>query len=398
MSSTTSANDSIDELSRRLQASQAEIAARWLERLNALLSVERNQVFPSSHLLDHMPQLIAAIADYVRAPSHEDIAANTGVMAKAIELGTLRYDQSASIHQLLHEYQILADLLAEFVEHQVVEHREPIDAASGLRAMIRIMQAVRVLQQRTVDAFVAKYNETIERQHRELRGFSRLVSHEIRQPLGVLQVLAKIWPVGTEPHAQRMADALGRNVLRLGEVADKLERLARLTRAREDTPVEQEVELSRLVGRVAEQLADMADARDVKVQVAADLPVLLLDPARAELVFVNLVANAIKYADPAKTARAVWVEAGTDPAGAAVRVRDNGIGIPGNRLEAIFKQFVRVHEDRDSELGAQGLGLGLSIVRESMDATGGTIAVESREGDGTVFTLVWPDQRRVQPA
>ena len=75
-------------------------------------------------------------------------------------------------------------------------------------------------------------------------------------------------------------------------------------------------------------------------------------------------------------------------------IRDNGIGIPKSKLELIFDQFVRVHAHLDEELGAQGLGLGLSIVRESMEAMGGMVAVESAEGQGTTFILEWPACRR----
>jgi signal transduction histidine kinase len=73
-----------------------------------------------------------------------------------------------------------------------------------------------------------------------------------------------------------------------------------------------------------------------------------------------------------------------------VRIRDNGIGIPSAKLETIFDQFVRAHPHLDDELGAQGLGLGLSIVQESMEAMGGRVTVESVEGMGTTFTLEWP--------
>ena len=71
-------------------------------------------------------------------------------------------------------------------------------------------------------------------------------------------------------------------------------------------------------------------------------------------------------------------------------IRDNGIGIPKSKLDAIFEQFVRVHAHLDDELGAHGMGLGLSIVRESMEAMGGIVSVESAEGEGTTFVLEWP--------
>ena len=64
------------------------------------------------------------------------------------------------------------------------------DATAAVLVLSRAQQAVRVLQQKTVDAFVTRYTETISRQTSQLRNFSRLISHEIRQPLSVLQVAA----------------------------------------------------------------------------------------------------------------------------------------------------------------------------------------------------------------
>jgi signal transduction histidine kinase len=66
------------------------------------------------------------------------------------------------------------------------------------------------------------------------------------------------------------------------------------------------------------------------------------------------------------------------------------LGIPSAKLDRIFDEFVRAHADLDGELGTDGLGLGLSIVRESMDAMGGSVRVASVEGEGTTFTLEWP--------
>jgi signal transduction histidine kinase len=141
---------------------------------------------------------------------------------------------------------------------------------------------------------------------------------------------------------------------------------------------------------IAHQLADMAAARDVHVEIAPGLPVVTLDAARAELVLMNLLANAVKYADPMKPSRYVRLSRVDTHQGAVLQVVDNGIGIPRAKLDAIFDEFVRVHSHLDDELGAKGLGLGLSIVRECMDAMGGTVSVESIEGESTTFTISWP--------
>lgn len=377
-------------LSRRIAAAQTELAARWLERLDALLTVDKTLVFPSHTLLDHIPQLILEVAGHLRSPTQE-IAANTGATQKATELGALRYDQRASVHQLLREYQVLGDVLDEFIEHEVQEAGAHVEPVAVCRATHRVHQAVRVLQQQTVDTFVTRYTETIERQTLQLRDFGRLVSHEIRQPLGVLQVIATLLPASQEEAAKaRLVETLGRNIDRLADVAGRLEKLARTSRASEESPTEQRIELSRLVRDVVRQLADMADARSVQVRVSDTLPSVVVDPARAELVFMNLIANAIKYSDPAKTDR--FVEVAGSPPGpeVAIAVRDNGIGIPAARVQEIFGEFVRAHPDRDRELGAGGLGLGLAIVRECMDAMSGAVTVESSEASGTTFTVSWP--------
>jgi hypothetical protein len=77
-------------LSQRVAAERHALARRWLGRLNDLLTVEPNEVFPSEQLLDHIPTLIGEIAAYLRAPADQEIAANTVVIEKARELGTLR--------------------------------------------------------------------------------------------------------------------------------------------------------------------------------------------------------------------------------------------------------------------------------------------------------------------
>lgn len=389
----------VDHFASRLAADHRILATLWLERLDGLLAVERRDVFPSHQLLDHIPELLREIAAYLRAPSDQEIAANTGVMTKAGELGLLRFDQHASVHQLLREYQILSEILESFFAREAASLGERGDATAAVLVLGRAQQAVRVLQQKTVDAFVTRYTDTIARQTSQLRNFSRLISHEIRQPLSVLQVAAKLLMVhSTDAESTRIVETLERNVVRLTEVAGTLERLARLTR--DTAPNEQQVDLSAVVQDVAGQLSDMAESRGVRFDIGPQLPTFAADAGRVELVIVNLLANAIKYCDPSKPAREVRVEADSANAHPRVLIRDNGIGIPKSKLDLIFEQFVRVHAHLDDELGAQGMGLGLSIVRESMEAMGGVVSVESAEGEGTTFVLEWPaiSQRQSIPS
>ena len=99
----------------RMREEHHALAARWFERLLALLPVDAKEIFPSESLLDHVPALILEISEYLRQPADEAIAANTAILDKARELGALRHGQRASLHQVLREYQLLGGVLLTFV-------------------------------------------------------------------------------------------------------------------------------------------------------------------------------------------------------------------------------------------------------------------------------------------
>ena len=129
----------------------------------------------------------------------------------------------------------------------------------------------------------------------------------------------------------------------------------------------------------------------VAFEVDEPLPQLNADEGRVELVLANLLSNAVKYRDTAKSRSNRARSTGTTSAShALVQVEDNGLGIPEGKLQVVFDHFTRVHAHLDDEMGTSGLGLGLAIVRESMEAMGGSVTVESVEGQGTTFTLAWP--------
>jgi signal transduction histidine kinase len=185
---------------------------------------------------------------------------------------------------------------------------------------------------------------------------------------------------------------------RLAWLIENLQRIARM-KDPIDVPSEQRVDLSALADEVSRQLQDMAQARQVAIRVAPDLPTLVADPARLELVLLNLVANAIKYSDPQKTEpfveiaearRAVDAVMADEENLFTICVRDNGLGIAEADQPAIFERFFRAHAHRDQELGVTGTGLGLAIVIDCVQALGGAIRCESRTGEGSAFFITLP--------
>jgi signal transduction histidine kinase len=376
-----------------LQTQQRELSRRWLERLVALLPVDANAVFTSNELLDHIPRLIDQIGKYVSAPDMADIAANTLVTEHARELGQLRHRQQASVYQVLREYDLLAELLEQFLDERTDAMATAPAAKECLEASRRVGRAVRVLMQTTVATFISEYTDTITAQATRIDQFNRAVSHELRNVLGTLQFSGALLKNGSPPDPttqERILATLSRNTDRALQIVRSLERLPRSGILAGDTPTEQFIDLSELISEVIRQLEGMAEAHGVALQTESSFPRIYVDTGRLELVLVNLVANAIKYSDPQKSDRFVQLAASTHEDGHEIRVRDNGIGIPAKAIARVFERFHRAHPDLDSTLGVDGTGLGLAIVEECVKSLAAEIRVESEEGLGTVFILTLP--------
>lgn len=384
-------------VSQRVAAERHSLASEWLRRLNALLTVQPNEVFPSHQLLDHIPTLIGEIAEYLRAPADEEIAANTLVIEKARELGMLRHEQEASVHQILREYEILADILEAFVVDETEKLGLQPSAAECFALLQRLTRSSRTLMRTTVDTFVSEYMTAIDDRNARIRAFNQMASHELRSPIGTLlfaaAVLERADVRDDSRRLEKLAETIKTNAQRLSWLVENLQRVSGLSDP-SDVPTEQRIELTTTATEVARQLEEMAASRGVRIVLENNLPTLSGDPARLELALMNLVSNAIKYSDPAKPDSFVEIAAlprdGAGDKTCVVSVRDNGIGIAEADRSAIFERFFRAHAHLDTTLGVTGSGLGLAIAADCVRAMGGSIACDSTVGEGSSFYLTLP--------
>ena len=386
----------VEWIAERLRQERRALCADWLYKLSQLLSVTSTEILPSEDLLDHIPAVIAAVSDSL-AELDAEVSTKSLVAERAKALGTLRYSQSASIHQIFREYDILAMLLSEFVVSETERSGLDPSPKTCLLLMIRLKRAVRVLTQTTVDTYIEHYVETIEQQKRRLADFNRVLSHELRNPMNTLQIAAELLATSDSGDADRQKRLAGMVQAAVKQMRQLLEGVEKLSTG--NTPTQtgsaavQRVDMGSIVRDAANQLDRMAKSRQVEVRIAENLPNLAVDVAKLEMVFINLIANAIKYSDPAKSARYVEItpeELSADSSCHTILVRDNGIGIAAPFIDRVFERFYRAHKGRDADLGIDGNGLGLSIVKECMEDLGGSIEVESIEGKSTQFRLLFP--------
>lgn len=383
-------------LAQRLRAARAELTTRWLERIVARVTVERNRVFPSNELLDHVPLLIDGIADYVENPA-EEIAAHIPVVAKAMELGELRYSQGFDAYEIFKEYELLGGVLFSFLAGVVDEIDQPCTRSELLRCAHRVFHAVAIIQQVTTMHFLRRTAEQIREREGRLRAFNRMVSHELKNRLGAVQgahsLLREPWV--EEAQRERFLTMIGDNVQGMQAV---LEDLIALSRMEASARQQKNVVLTSAVAEVVRQLRRHAQSRGVTVRVAPNLPSVEVNAAVVELCLTNYVSNAIKYSDPDKPDRWVEVRARVQPGPAdgsptelVTEVWDNGLGVPPEARGRLFERFFRAHEMVAKDV--DGTGLGLSIVRETVETLGGRAWLEPNPDGGSVFAFAVPSRR-----
>ncbi len=380
----------------RLRASRDDIARRWLDRIVARVAVAPERVFPTEELLNHVPLLVDGIATLVEAPAGE-IDADAPVTAKARELGALRYAQGFDAYQVLKEHELLGAVVLAFVEELVADLEPACTPRELVACLRRVMHAVELIRQATTVHFLRLAGERVRAREDQLRRFNRLVAHELKNRVGAIRGAAALLPEPwlSEAERARFHRMVAENADGLQRLLGNLEALSRLDA---DARQQRHVLLPHAAAEAARQLRDHAAARGVAVRVADDLPAVEVDAAAVELCLGNYISNAIKYADPAREDRRVDVtgafhprEAGGGGGELAVRVRDNGVGVPPAERARLFEQFYRA--EGGTVTGAEGTGLGLSLVRETVESLGGRAGAEFPEGGGAVFAFALPSRR-----
>jgi signal transduction histidine kinase len=381
-------------IAERMRADHREIAQRWLDRLDDVLPVASREIFPTDLILDHIPGLVLEIAGYVGGEQGATLATNTTVLAKARELGELRFEQQATVHQLLREYRILGAVLDDFVREQCDAIGPSLQAADAIAVGVRLNEAVFLLLQTTVDTFVGRYTARIEDQTQRLDGFNRMVTHELRQPLSSITHALELLRAPAVRHGDRSehyVEVAHRNAKRLTQLLGTLGTLALPDPGTLQT---QKVDLSKVVTDVLWELRETAADNGVELRSAVPSRTLTVEVSRLELVLINLISNGIKYRDPARGESLVEIALREDGDACLLAVRDNGLGIPAQAQPGIFRRFFRAHEARDAELQNEGMGLGLAIAAECARAMHGSLTFESTEGEGSTFTVRLPEAER----
>ncbi|WP_293785588.1 cell wall metabolism sensor histidine kinase WalK [uncultured Aeromicrobium sp.] len=350
-------------------------ALAWIWRLS-----ERRQ--ESAPEVEEPPLVPPGVKDVLAVLSSsavliDDADAVVQASAPAVALGIVKDGELAPPELTELSRQVRRDGQAREADLTIRQRRRPpIYVHARVAALTSRLQLVLI------------HDRTRERQVETIRrDFVANVSHELKTPIGALNLLAEA--VG---EAKDDPEAVARFSERMQAESERLTRLVQqiidLSRLQNDTASEDatEVKVCELVSEAVEHSTTEAESKDIEIATHVE-PHLVVHGDRAQLhsAVSNLVENAVTYSDPGGK---VSVVASRDQEDVRIKVSDTGIGIPDTELDRIFERFYRVDPARARSTG--GTGLGLSIVKHVAASNGGTVEVWSEPGLGSSFTLVLP--------
>jgi signal transduction histidine kinase len=244
-----------------------------------------------------------------------------------------------------------------------------------------------------LSASVDQLARSLETQHMLKKRMAGAYSHEFRTPLTVLQSNLEAMIDGLWLPTKERLESLLAEISRMSRMVSELDGLVRA--GNPETKLEiVPCDLSQLARRVLTSYEAGIAAKGISLHFdghpCPDSPScpISADPDKLSQVIANLVSNALKYTDPGGN---IWVKAYLDGDRAVLSVRDDGIGIAPSDMPFIFEHLYRADESRARDSG--GNGIGLSVAKAIAESHGGTIAAESRPGQGTVFTVSIPATR-----
>jgi two-component system phosphate regulon sensor histidine kinase PhoR len=222
------------------------------------------------------------------------------------------------------------------------------------------------------------------------RDFVANVSHEIKTPLTAIKGFVETLHQGsaeTPEEAQRFLGIVAKHVDRLNTIIEDLLMLSRIEDEGERGDIKREkTRLYDLLQNAVQICRPKADEKRIQIGIEGGKGITAsVDPVLLEQAVVNLLDNAVKYSDPEKPVRLLAMAVEKE---IQIQVQDHGIGIEKKHLPRLFERFYRVDKARSRTLG--GTGLGLAIVKHIAQAHGGHVTVESRLGEGSVFTIHLP--------
>lgn len=361
----------LSNLGELIHTHRIELLSNWHREVGLLPGAEQ---LDAPTITDHIPQLLTELSRNLQSDGTD-----ASVIASPAEHGVQRWRVGFDITEVVAEYGILRTCIYRLAE----KHQLPLTTSTACIVNSVFDRAVA----QSIKAYATHMTVELQKRREEHLSF---VIHDLRTPLQAIS-LASTMLERSLPAASRtdlftsLFSTLRRNVGRLDALIKRVLQQEENLQLGDSPKVEKrEFDLWSLVESTIHDLQPIAS--DAQTTIVNNVPTDLTISADARLlgqVFQNLISNAIRFTPKGK----VIVGARLRPANGIAEcwVQDTGAGINPERLNKIFEKL-----ETDEQPDKRGVGLGLAIVKQIAELHGGSVAVESRVGDGSVFKLEIP--------
>jgi PAS domain S-box-containing protein len=227
--------------------------------------------------------------------------------------------------------------------------------------------------------------EELSERNFELDQLMYKTSHDLRSPLSSVLGLVNLAHIDSDPKNQlEYLDRIEDRIKKLDEFIRSMLNYARVNRT--EQTIEQ-LNIVELINNCIKDLEYLENFSKVttSIKIKNDHIPFKSDPLLVRIIFSNIISNAYKYYNPAVKSR-LSIAVDITPLTVSIEISDNGIGIEKEHVKKVFDMFYRATEK------SQGSGLGMYIVKQAVEKLKGTIAVKTKYGKGTTFSIVFPNQ------
>ncbi len=327
----------------------------------------------ASEATDAFYFMAAAAGAYVGGWRFGLFSVALGLLPNVVLFNTPHYSLAIGVYGW--EHVVVTSVIAAVLAALVGRLRKEQDALKNLNNELEIRVSHRTAE--------------LKESNRQLEAFCHTLAHDLRAPLRAIQGFSQIT---LADHAHQIGDIGIQDLTRIGTSAEMMGRLIhdllRYTQLDRTEIALTKINLEEVIDRVLQILAPEIHDKNATIQIDRPLPAVTADFVLLEQIFLNLTSNALKFShDNVPPQIRIWGE----PRNQTVRlsIQDYGIGIPAEYVEDVrlFGPFQRL-EDRSKY---PGTGMGLAIVKKSVERIGGNIGVESQPNQGSRFWIELPN-------
>jgi signal transduction histidine kinase len=278
-----------------------------------------------------------------------------------------------------------AIIFASTAPHQYRQEDMRIGYLLALQLSSALRNANQFDQLKQAQAELRLYAHELEARNQELDAYNHTIAHDLKSPItGMVLKIEVIKMIFRDlpPDAVKHMDDIKGNALKM---ADMIDQLLWLTKLRDAAASVELVDVNQVVESALARFQHLIDRDDITIHFSADLPPAMGHAQWIEEVFANLISNAIKYMGKENPAPTITISGIKQNSLVRYEVRDTGVGITPKDQAHLFEMFTRLHT-----VEADGLGLGLSIVRRIITKLNGQLGVDSKRGKGSTFWFTIP--------